>query len=58
MTARPGLINVFGVNASFVISYPANVTLPVTTDTICVKGMWYSAAFAFIVTGLSYSSAN
>lgn len=51
VTARPELINAFDINATFDISNSANVTLPASTDATCVNGMWYSSAFAFIVTG-------
>jgi hypothetical protein len=51
VTVRPELINVFDINATFDISHSANVTLPASTDTTCVNGIWYSSAFAFIITG-------
>jgi hypothetical protein len=50
ITARPELLNVFDINATFDISNSANVTLPAATEDTCVNGMWYSSAFAFIVT--------
>jgi hypothetical protein len=53
VTARPEFINVFSINGQFDISNSANVTLPAPTEDTCVNGMWYSNAFAFIVTAFA-----
>ncbi|KAL3428160.1 hypothetical protein PVAG01_01669 [Phlyctema vagabunda] len=50
ITARPEFVNVFTIDGQFDTANSANVTFPAPTEEKCVNGMWYSNAFAFIVT--------